>query len=69
MLIWDQFVIIQNLQMSPIYQTSFLVGTFFATSNSKTALVVESKKAWRFRHIFVAFSKYTNFNRMKFVHS
>ena len=29
MLIYAQFGIIQNLQMSPISQTSFLVGTFF----------------------------------------
>ena len=35
----DQFGIIQNLQMSPIPQTSFLVGTFFAISYSKTTLV------------------------------
>ena len=38
MLIQDQFVIIQNLQTLPIPQTSFLVGTFFADSYSKTAL-------------------------------
>ena len=38
MLVYDQFGIIQNLQMFPIAQTSFLVGTFFATSYSKTAL-------------------------------
>ena len=38
MLIQEQFGIIQNLQMSPIPQTSFLVGTFYATSYSKTAL-------------------------------
>ena len=40
MLIQDQFGIIHNLQTSPISQTSFLVGTFFAGSYSKTALVV-----------------------------
>ena len=34
----DQLGIIQNLQMSPISQTSFLVGTFFAASYSQTAL-------------------------------
>ena len=39
MLIKDQFGIIQNLQTSPIPQSSFLVGTFFAVSYSKTALV------------------------------
>ena len=38
MLIYGQFGIIQNLQMSPIPQTSFLVGTFFAVSYSKPAL-------------------------------
>ena len=38
MLIQDQFGIIQNLQTFPIPQTSFLVGTFFAASYSKTAL-------------------------------
>ena len=32
--------IIQNLYMSPIPQTSFLVGTFFAVSYSKPALGV-----------------------------
>ena len=41
MLILDQFGIIQNLQMSPIPQTSFLVGTFFVASYSKTALDLE----------------------------
>ena len=39
LIIKDQFCIIQNLHMSPIPQTSFLVGTFFAASCSKTALV------------------------------
>ena len=39
MLIQDQFGIIQNLQTSPIPQTSVLVGTFFAVSYSKTALM------------------------------
>ena len=38
LIIKDQFGIIQNLHMSPIPQTSFLVGTFFAASYSKTAL-------------------------------
>ena len=38
MLNQDQFGTIQNLQTSPILQTSFLVGTFFAVSYSKTAL-------------------------------
>ena len=38
MLIYDQFGIIQNLQMAPIPQTSFLVWTFFAVSYSKPAL-------------------------------
>ena len=38
MLIQDQFGIIQNLQTSPTSQTSFLVGTFFAASYSKTAI-------------------------------
>ena len=37
-----QFGIVQNLQMSPIPQTSLLVGTFFAVSYSKTALVDRS---------------------------
>ena len=31
-IIEDQFGIIQNLQIYPIPQTSFLVGTFFANS-------------------------------------
>ena len=39
MLIYNQFGIIQNLQTSPIPQTIFLVGTFYAASYSKTALV------------------------------
>ena len=38
MLIEDQLGIIQNLQTSPISQTSFLTGTFFATYCSKVAL-------------------------------
>ena len=40
MLIKGQFGIIQNLQMSPIPQTSFLVWTFFDVSYSKPALVI-----------------------------
>ena len=40
MLIQDQFGTIQSLQTSPISQTSFLVGTFFAVSYSKTALAI-----------------------------
>ena len=39
MLTLDQFCIIQNIQTSPVLQTSFLVGTFFAVSYSKPALV------------------------------
>ena len=38
MLIYEQLGIIQNLQTSPIPQTSFLVWTFFAASYSNTAL-------------------------------
>ena len=38
LIIKDQFGIIQNLHMSPTPQTSFLVGTFFPASYSKTAL-------------------------------
>ena len=38
MLIKEQFGIIQKLQTSPIPQTSFLVGTFFAASYSKRVL-------------------------------
>ena len=37
-IIYDQFGNIQNFQLSPIPQTSFLDGTFFAASYSKTAL-------------------------------
>ena len=37
-IIYGQFGNIQNFQMSPIPQTSFLDGTFFAASHSKTAL-------------------------------
>ena len=36
-LIQDQFGIIQSLQTFPIPQTSFVVGTFFDASYSKTA--------------------------------
>ena len=38
LIIKDQFGIIQNLHMFPIPQPSFLVGTLFAASYSKTAL-------------------------------
>ena len=38
MLIYDQFGIIHNLHMSPIPQSSFFVGTFFAIPYSKRAL-------------------------------
>ena len=31
----------ENLQMSPISKTSFLVGTFFAISDSKIALIFQ----------------------------
>jgi hypothetical protein len=40
MLIYDQFSIIQNRQMSPIPQTNLLVGTRFAAPDSKTTLVI-----------------------------
>ena len=40
----DQFGIVQNLQTSPIPQTIFLVGTFFAISYSKKAL--EAQLFW-----------------------
>ena len=43
-IIKDQFGTIQNLYMSPIPQTSFLVGTFFAASYSKTAVDVDKNK-------------------------
>ena len=39
MLILGQFCIIQNIQMSPIPQTSFLLWTFFAASYNKITLV------------------------------
>ena len=38
MLLQDQFGITQNFQTFPILQTSFLVGTFFDASYSKTVL-------------------------------
>ena len=38
MLIQEQFGVIQNLEKSLIPQTNFLVGTFVAASDSKTAL-------------------------------
>ena len=41
MLIQDQFGINQNLQTSPIPQTSFLPWTIFAASYSKIALKKE----------------------------
>ena len=40
LIIQNQFVTIQNLQRSPIPQTSNWSGTFFAVSYSKLALVV-----------------------------
>ena len=42
MLIYVQFGIIYNLQMSPIPQTSFLVWTFLEVSYSKPALGLKS---------------------------
>ena len=48
-IIKDQFGNIQNLQTSPIPQTNFLVGTFFAASYSKTALANFAKA--KFFHI------------------
>ena len=39
-----QFGIIQNLQMSPIPQTIFLIGTFWAVSYNKPALVIRFLK-------------------------
>ena len=47
MLTSDRFGIIQYRQMSPISQTSFLTGTFFATSYSKAALDFASKTVFR----------------------
>ena len=35
----DQIGIAQNLHVSPILQTSFLVGTIFVVSYNKTALM------------------------------
>ena len=40
LIVRDQIDIIQNLQMSPISQTSFFDVTLFAASYSKAALVV-----------------------------
>ena len=39
MLFQDQFGIIHNIQISPIPQTNFSVGTLFAVSYCKLALV------------------------------
>ena len=44
MFILDHFAIILNLQIFPIPQTSFFVGTFFAVSYSKRALLYKSFK-------------------------
>ena len=52
MLIYDQFGIIQNFQTSPIPQTSFLVGTFFTVSHSKTALAKITHKLRPYKIIF-----------------
>ena len=38
LIIKDQFGIIRNLQTFSIFETSFLVGTFFAASYSKKVL-------------------------------
>ena len=54
MLIKDQFGIIQNLQTSPILQASFLVGTFFAVSYSKPALVITWGRKWMYGALLTA---------------
>ena len=61
LIIKDQFGIIQNLHMSPIPQTNFLVETFFATSYSKTALVQhytqlqdDGDREWAWSELFSA---------------
>ena len=46
LIIQDQFYTIQNLQRSPIPQTSHWSGTFFAVSYSKSALVVMLKSTF-----------------------
>ena len=51
MLIEDQFGITQNLQMSPIPKTSFLVGTYFAVSYSKRALAYQNHKIMNDAHL------------------
>ena len=48
MLISDQFGIKQNLQMSPIPRTSFLVGTFVADPYNKATLATISLKLKKF---------------------
>ena len=45
LIIMDQFGIIQNLHMSRIPQTSFLVGAFFTAFYGKKALVMCQNRA------------------------
>ena len=47
LIIQDQFFTIQNLQRSPILQTSNLSGTFFTVSYSKPALLFRYFKLFR----------------------
>ena len=62
MLIKDQFGINENLQTSPIPQTSFLVGTFFTTSYSKTALGVYCPNIYTVPWILTGDRKQENFD-------
>ena len=52
MLIWDQFGIIQSLQMSPIPQTGNWSGTFLYTQYSKGALIYTTTLGGKTFHLF-----------------
>ena len=59
LIIQDQFGIIQSIQSFPIFQTSFLVGTFFAASYSKLFFEFENcRKPEQLPHFF--FTLYVN---------
>ena len=64
LIVQNQFDIIQNLQMFPILQTSFLPQTFFATYYSKTALLaILNRKDSIFRKLHIALKYYFQYCR------
>ena len=62
MLILGQFCIIQNIQMSPIPQTSFLLWTFFAASYNKITLLYPLNSSPIFLQTqYIKWRNYSNF--------